>query len=230
MKVIVLCSGGVDSVTALYQAQSEHEVVGVLGFHYGSKHNDRELPYARFHAGRLVIPFRVVELGFMDGLFASNLLRSGGEIPEGHYAAESMKRTVVPFRNGILLSIAAGYAESVGAGGVLIAAHTGDHTIYPDCRETFMEAMGRAIEEGTYAGVKLLRPFIGCDKAAIVRRGAKLGIDYGRTWSCYKGGPVQCGSCGTCIERREAFQLAGIPDPTEYVTKPDLPPVPADPG
>ncbi len=219
-----------DSVTALYEARAGHVVTGVLGFHYGSKHNDRELPWARHHAGRLGVPFREVRLGFMSDLFTSNLLRSGGEIPEGHYAESSMKQTVVPFRNAILLTIATGFAESIGADGVVIAAHTGDHTIYPDCRETFMGAMGRAMEEGTYAGIKLLRPFIATDKAGIVRRGAELGVDYARTWSCYKGGDLHCGRCGTCIERREAFQLAGVRDPTEYASTPDLPSPPKSPG
>jgi 7-cyano-7-deazaguanine synthase len=134
-----------------------------------------------------------------------------------------MKSTVVPFRNGIMLSIAAGFAESRGAGGVVIAAHSGDHAIYPDCREDFLEPMARAIRAGTYAGIELLRPFVSMDKAAIARRGAELGIDFSRTWSCYKGGEVHCGTCGTCVERREAFELAGIPDPTTYASTGPLP-------
>ena len=128
-----------------------------------------------------------------------------------------MVRTVVPFRNGIMMSIACGFAESIGAEGLVIAAHSGDHAIYPDCREPFMEAMARAMESGTYAGIKLLRPFIAMDKAAIVRRGVELGVDYAQTWSCYKGGEVHCGTCGTCVERREAFEVAGVADPTEYL-------------
>ncbi len=216
-----------DSVTAFYDAHARQEVSGVLGFHYGSKHNDRELPWARHHAERLGVGFRLVSLDFMDGLFSSNLLRSGGEIPDGHYAEPNMKQTVVPFRNGILISIAAGYAESVGAEGLVIAAHTGDHSIYPDCGENFMKSMGRAVEEGTYARIRLQRPFIGLDKAAIVRRGVELGIDYARTWSCYKGGEKHCGRCGTCVERREAFQRAGVIDPTGYEATPDLPARPA---
>ena len=127
-----------------------------------------------------------------------------------------MKRTVVPFRNGIMLSIAAGYAESCGAEGVVIAAHSGDHAIYPDCRERFMEAMGAAIREGTYAAVEVLRPFIGMTKGEIAARGVELGVDFGETWSCYKGGELHCGTCGTCVERREAFAVAGLSDPTRY--------------
>lgn len=223
MKVVVLVSGGIDSVTALYDAHQKHEVVGSLGFDYGSKHNHRELPLATFHANKLGLSHRSVRLAFMNEMFKSDLLKSGGEIPEGHYEEETMKQTVVPFRNGIMLSIAAGYAESVGAEGVVIAAHAGDHAIYPDCRETFMKSMGASIEAGTYAGIRLLRPFIGLTKARIVAIGAELGVDYSRTWSCYKGGDRHCGRCGTCVERREAFQKAGITDPTDYEKKDALP-------
>jgi 7-cyano-7-deazaguanine synthase len=159
----------------------------------------------------------------MDRLFKSDLLRSGGDIPEGHYAEESMKKTVVPFRNGIMLSVATGFAESIGADAVTIAAHSGDHAIYPDCREPFMRAIGEAMEEGTYAGIRLLRPFIDMDKAAIARRGVELGVDFAETWSCYKGGEIHCGICGTCVERREAFLLAGLQDPTVYEQTPELP-------
>jgi len=223
MKVCVLLSGGMDSVTVLYEAMREHEVVAALSFDYGSKHNARELPFAAEHAAKAGIPHAVVDLGFMDGLFRSDLLKSGGEVPDGHYEEESMKRTVVSFRNGIMLAVAAGYAESVGAEAVVIAAHAGDHAIYPDCREPFMEAMGSAMERGTYPGIRLLRPFIDFDKADIARRGAALGVDYSRTWSCYKGGQVHCGTCGTCVERREAFLLAGVADPTQYAHTPPLP-------
>lgn len=216
MKVVVLVSGGMDSVTALYAAAREHEVVAGLGFDYGSKHNHRELPFAALHCARLGVPHRAVSLDFMDGLFESDLLRSGGEIPEGHYEAESMKRTVVPFRNGIFLAVAAGFAESVGAGGLVIAAHSGDHAIYPDCRESFMKPLAEAIRAGTYAGIEVLRPFIELRKEAIATLGAAMGIDYGETWSCYKGGDRHCGRCGTCVERREAFDRAGLPDPTVY--------------
>jgi 7-cyano-7-deazaguanine synthase len=137
-----------------------------------------------------------------------------------------MKQTVVPFRNGIMLAIATGIAESRNADGLVIAAHSGDHAIYPDCREPFMRAMGAAMEEGTYARIRLLRPFIAMDKAAIARRGSELGIDFSETWSCYKGGEIHCGACGTCVERREAFILAGIADPTVYLVTPEIPAAP----
>jgi 7-cyano-7-deazaguanine synthase len=134
-----------------------------------------------------------------------------------------MKQTVVPFRNAIMLSIACGFGESVGATGMVIAAHSGDHTIYPDCREDFMRAMAEAMRLGTYAGVQLLRPFIALTKGQIASEGARLGVNFARTWSCYKGGSVHCGTCGTCVERREAFADAGLIDPTEYAVTPALP-------
>lgn len=223
MKVVVLLSGGMDSVTAFHAALREHEVVAGLSFDYGAKHHARELPMAAWHCAQAGVQHRIAPLRFVAEEFSSDLLKTGGEIPDGHYEEESMKRTVVPFRNGIMLSIAAGFAESRGAAGVVIAAHAGDHAIYPDCREEFLAPMASAIRAGTYAGIELLRPFVAMDKAAIARRGAELGVDFSRTWSCYKGGEVHCGSCGTCVERREAFLLAGVPDPTLYLEAGELP-------
>ena len=223
MNVVVLCSGGMDSVVALHWAQREHTVVAVASFDYGAKHNHREIPFAAEHALNLGVRHEVIRLDFVDRLFASNLLKSGGDIPEGHYEADNMKQTVVPFRNAIMLSIACGFAESVGAEGLVIAAHGGDHAIYPDCREDFMRAMSEAMRLGTYAGVKLLRPFIAMSKSDIAVTGAKLNVNFARTWSCYKGKGVHCGKCGTCVERREAFGLAGLKDPTEYIAQDALP-------
>ncbi len=223
MKVVVLCSGGMDSVTALHWAHRHHEVLAVLSFDYGAKHNHREIPFAIEQANRVRTPHQTILLDFIGQYFNSALLQGGGDIPEGHYAAENMKQTVVPFRNGIMLAAAAGFAESIGVEGLVIAAHTGDHTIYPDCREDFMRAMGDALRLGTYAGIELLRPFIAMDKGQIVAEGIRLGVDFTRTWSCYRGGERHCGVCGTCVERREAFQQAGVPDPTAYAATPPLP-------
>lgn len=226
MKVVVLVSGGMDSVTALYDAAETDVVVAGLSFDYGSKHNHMEIPFAKWHCQNLGVRHEVVSLGFIDALFSSDLLRSGGDIPEGHYEEETMKQTVVPFRNGIMLAVAAGFAESVDADGLVIAAHAGDHAIYPDCRADFLDAMGEAISSGTYAGISIRRPFVGLRKEDISARGHELGVDFSRTWSCYKGGDVQCGRCGTCVERREAFLIAGVPDPTEYLSNEPLPPKP----
>jgi 7-cyano-7-deazaguanine synthase len=227
MKVVVLCSGGMDSVTALHWARAEHTVVAAVSFDYGAKHNHREIPFAAEHAAAMGARHEIIQLDFVNRLFASDLLQSGGDIPEGHYEAENMKQTVVPFRNAIMLSIVCGFAESVGAEGVVIAAHGGDHAIYPDCREEFMRSMGDAMRLGTYANVQLLRPFIALTKGQIAATGAQLGVNFERTWSCYKGGALHCGKCGTCVERREAFLLAGLADPTAYETAPALPAKPA---
>ena len=227
MKVVVLCSGGLDSVTALHWARRNHTLVAVLSFDYGAKHNHREIPCAIEHARKIGVSHQIIPLDFIGKYFVSDLLKGGGEIPAGHYAAENMRRTVVPFRNGIMLAAAAGFAESAGAGGLVIAAHSGDHTIYPDCREDFMRAMGDAMRLGTYAGIELFRPFITMDKRQIVTEGMRLGVDYALTWSCYKGGELHCGVCGTCVERREAFQLAGVKDPTVYAATPPLPAKPS---
>ena len=217
MKTIILLSGGMDSTVALWHTLKEgHQVVACLGIDYASKHNAKELPMARWQAEKAGVPFHTADLTFMNDLFQSDLLQSGGAIPEGHYEEENMKSTVVPFRNGILLSVAAGFAESVGAEGLVIAAHSGDHAIYPDCREDFLAPMSQAISAGTYADVTVLRPFVDIRKEDIAQRGAELGIDFTHTWSCYKGGELHCGKCGTCVERKEAFALANLTDPTPY--------------
>ncbi|MDF2376528.1 MAG: 7-cyano-7-deazaguanine synthase QueC [Verrucomicrobiales bacterium] len=216
MKVVVLVSGGMDSVTALYQAHRDHEVIAGLSFDYGSKHNHREIPFAASHCKTLGVRHEVISLGFMNDLFKSDLLRSGGEIPEGHYEASNMKKTVVPFRNGIMLSIAAGYAESIEAEGLVIAAHSGDHAIYADCREEFMAPMAEAIAQGTDVDLQVLRPFIEMRKEDIAAAADELGLDLADTWSCYKGGEIHCGKCGTCVERKEAFLLAKLIDGTVY--------------
>ena len=152
----------------------------------------------------------------MHKYFRSSLLEGADAIPEGHYADENMKSTVVPFRNGIMLAVAAGVAESRNLTKLLIANHGGDHTIYPDCRPEFISAMDSATNAGTYVGVRVVAPYTNITKGDIARIGKKLGIDYAETWSCYKGGEKHCGKCGTCVERKEALAYAGIEDTTEY--------------
>ena len=223
MKVLVLLSGGIDSVTALYHVAKTEHVLGSVSIDYGSKHNQKELACAAWHADQVGVAHHVVPLPFVNELFQSDLLLTGGDIPDGHYEDVTMRQTVVPFRNGIMLSIAAGLAESLGAGGVVIGAHAGDHAIYPDCREAFMSAMADAIRLGTYEGIELMCPFVNQTKGDIVSLGHAAQIDYSQTWSCYKGLDLHCGTCGTCVERREAFELAGISDPTPYINEPVLP-------
>ena len=194
---VIIVSGGMDSITLLYDKKDE--IALGISFNYGSNHNEREIPFAKMHCERLGIKHITIDLAFMHQYFKSSLLEGADAIPEGHYAADNMKSTVVPFRNGIMLSIAIGIAESNNLKKVFIANHGGDHTIYPDCRPEFIKAIDEAAEAGQIAEI-----------------GKKLGIDYAETWSCYKGGEKHCGKCGTCVERKEALAEAGIEDTTEY--------------
>lgn len=203
-----------DSITMLYEYK-ERIALGI-SFDYGSNHNAREIPFAAIHCERLGIKHIVINLGFMHQYFKSSLLEGAEAIPEGNYDEENMKSTVVPFRNGIMLSIAAGVAESNGLKYVMMANHGGDHTIYPDCRPEFVSAMSEATRLGTYPGIEVLAPYTGITKSDIARHGKALGIDYAETWSCYKGGEHHCGKCGTCRERIEALADAGIEDHTVY--------------
>jgi len=184
-----------------------------VSFNYGSKHNDMEYKYAKLNCDELGIKSIRIDLPFINKYFKSDLLKSGGNIPEGHYEDLNMKRTVVPFRNGIMLSIACGIAESIGAKKILIANHFGDHAIYPDCRGTFINAMNEAMAYGTYENINILAPYTNLTKRQIALRGQELKVDFSKTYSCYKGGEKHCGKCGTCVERKEA--LLGY-DNTEY--------------
>ena len=211
---IIIVSGGMDSVTLLYDFKDR--IALGISFDYGSNHNAKEIPFAKLHCERLGIKHVTIPLDFMHQYFKSSLLEGADAIPEGHYQDENMKSTVVPFRNGIMLAIAAGMAESYGLSHVMIANHGGDHAIYPDCRPEFISAMSNATEAGSYNGVTVLAPYANITKGDIARRGKELGIDYNETWSCYKGGEKHCGKCGTCVERKEALHDAGIEDTTEY--------------
>ena len=211
---LLVLSGGLDSTTLLYDYADS--IALAVTFQYGSNHNKREVAFAKYHCDKLGIEHIEIDLAFMGKYFKSSLLDGADAIPEGNYDEDNMKSTVVPFRNGIMLSVAAGLAESRGLKNVMMANHSGDHAIYPDCRPEFVKAMTAAIEAGTYEGVKLVAPYTDITKADIVSRGAKLGIDYSKTYSCYKGGEHHCGVCGTCRERKEAFALAGVKDDTIY--------------
>lgn len=211
MKAVLIYSGGLDSTTLLYEYKDS--IALAVSFDYGSKHNEREIAFARLNCEKLGVEHIVIPLEFMQKYFRSSLLKGGEDIPEGSYDDSNMQSTVVPFRNGIMLAIAAGLAESRGLDAIMMANHGGDHAIYPDCRPEFVDAFGKAVEAGTYNGVKLLSPYCDITKRDIALRGKALGIDYSLTYSCYKGGEKHCGKCGTCTERREA--LEGF-DPTEY--------------
>lgn len=211
---VIIVSGGMDSITLLYDHKDE--IALGISFDYGSNHNAREIPFAKMHCERLGIKHITINLDFMHQYFKSSLLDGAEAIPEGHYADDNMKSTVVPFRNGIMLSIAIGIAESNNLDQVYCANHGGDHTIYPDCRPEFINAIDAAATAGTYNNVKVVAPYTKITKSDIARIGKKLGIDYTETWSCYKGGEVHCGKCGTCVERKEALAEAGIDDKTIY--------------
>lgn len=211
---ILVLSGGLDSVTMLHEYAGRIAVA--VTFDYGANHNERENACAALHCAALGIEHIVIPLGFMHTYFSSSLLQSGDAIPSGDYSDNNMRSTVVPFRNGIMLAVAAGLAESRGLNTVMIANHSGDHAIYPDCRPAFVDAMGLAIGAGTYEHITLLAPYTDITKSQIAARGKKLGIDYSTTYSCYRGGAHHCGTCATCRERRQALASAGILDTTVY--------------
>ncbi len=217
MKTIVVCSGGLDSVTLAYKVAAERTLIRLVSFDYGQRHK-KELDYARRCAAHLAIPHEIVDIAAVGGLLTGSVLTSGGTVPEGHYAEATMRATVVPNRNAIMLAIAFGLAAAQGADSVAAAFHGGDHFIYPDCRPAFAEAFNtmqcHALEG--LARISLYAPFLRMSKADIVREGARLGVPFVETWSCYSGGARHCGRCGTCVERHEAFHLAKTEDPTEY--------------
>jgi 7-cyano-7-deazaguanine synthase len=215
-KTVLIYSGGIDSTVLLYDLLNSGHDVQALSVNYGQRHS-KELDCAKSLCKQLNVEHHVADLTALNPLLSGSSLTSPHvQVPEGHYEDESMKATVVPNRNMILLSIATGWAMSTGASSVSYAAHSGDRAIYPDCREEFSDAMNSVMEIAGWDKVSLNRPFSSLTKADIVKLGDELGVPFEQTWSCYKGGQVHCGVCGTCVERREAFQLAGVTDPTIY--------------
>ncbi|MBY3089165.1 7-cyano-7-deazaguanine synthase QueC [Rhizobium laguerreae] len=217
MKTIVVCSGGLDSVSLAHKVAAEKQLIGLVSFDYGQRHR-KELDFAASCAVRLSVPRHIIDIASIGGHLSGSALTDNVEVPDGHYAEETMKATVVPNRNAIMLAIAFGLAAAQKADAVAVAVHGGDHFIYPDCRPGFIDAFQRMQNEALngYASVKLLAPYVDVSKAAIVVDGEKHGTPFSETWSCYKGGELHCGRCGTCVERREAFHLADVPDHTEY--------------
>ena len=216
MKSVLVYSGGLDSTVLLYHLLAAGHEVHALSVNYGQRHRC-ELERAAEICTRVKVPHQTADLSPVQSLLAGSSLTSPEiEVAEGHYTEENMKTTVVPNRNMILLSLATGHGLSIGADQVAYAAHSGDHAIYPDCRNEFADAMANAIRLCDWNSIELSRPFVDWTKADIVRRGAELDVPFELTWSCYKGGEIHCGRCGTCIERREAFDLAGVKDPTPY--------------
>ena len=217
-KTVIILSGGMDSTTLAYYLKDKGHDLYALSFYYGQKHN-KEVLVADEIAQGLNIPFKLVDIRKVGSILKSSLTDKNKKVPEGHYAAENMKSTVVPNRNMIMLSIAAGYAKSIEATKLAYAAHGGDHFIYLDCRPKFVHALQMAFSasfgyEKPY--LELIAPFNTLDKTDIVRIGYMLKVPYELTWSCYVGKDEHCGKCGTCFERKEAFKLAKVKDPTKY--------------
>ncbi len=217
MKTLVICSGGLDSVTLAYKIAKEHDLMGLISFNYGQRHK-KELGYAEKCAQTLNVPFDLIDISHIGALLTGSALTDNITVPDGHYAEETMRSTVVPNRNAIMLTIAYGIAQSRGADAVATAVHAGDHYIYPDCRPNFIDAFqtmqNYAMED--LAQIDLFTPFIEMTKAEITAKGKTLGVAFVDTWSCYKGGNIHCGRCGTCVERQEGFHLANVTDPTQY--------------
>ncbi|MGY9049289.1 MAG: 7-cyano-7-deazaguanine synthase QueC [Rhodobacterales bacterium] len=217
MKTIVICSGGLDSVSLAHMVASEHQLTRLVSFDYGQRHR-KELDFAALCAKRLDVAHEVIDLRAIGMALTGSALTDDIDVPDGHYAEESMRITVVPNRNAIMLAVAFGVAAARGDEAVATAVHGGDHFIYPDCRPAFteaFEAMQKFALDG-YADVSLYTPFVNRTKADIVTAGTLHNTPFAETWSCYKGGTQHCGRCGTCVERREAFDLADVVDPTTY--------------
>lgn len=217
MKTIVICSGGLDSVTLAHKVADERELTGLISFDYGQRHK-KELEFAARCAERLGVPHHIIDISTVGKALSGSALTDDIDVPEGHYAEDNMKVTIVPNRNAIMLTIAYGVATAQDAESVAAAVHAGDHFIYPDCRPEFVEtfaAMQKTALEGV-ADIEFFTPFVHQSKADIAAEASRLGVPIEETWSCYKGEDIHCGRCGTCVERREAFDLAGVEDPTIY--------------
>lgn len=217
MKTAIICSGGLDSVSLAYKAADERSLSRLISFDYGQRHK-KELTFAKYHADKLAVPHHVLDVASIGAALTGSALTDDVDVPDGHYAEDTMKATIVPNRNAIMLAIAYGLAASNEDEAVGTAVHGGDHFIYPDCRPDFIEkfaTMQDAALEG-FAQIQLWTPFVNKTKADITHEAHTRGVPLEQTWSCYKGSAVHCGRCGTCVERREAFAIAAIEDPTTY--------------
>jgi len=216
-KAVVIYSGGMDSFTILNKAFRDGYELYALTFDYGQKHS-KEIDYARNVCAELGIDHRIIDITAINQLIKSSSLTSDIEIPEGHYADDNMKSTMVPNRNMILLSLAIGYAVDIGAQKVFYGAHSGDHAIYPDCRPEFVQAMNNVARIANYEPVEIVTPYLTGDKVSILKDGLEMGLDYGKSWTCYNGREKACGKCGSCDERLEAFAKNNAVDPLPYET------------
>lgn len=216
MKTVAIFSGGLDSTVLAHDLLAAGDELLLLSIDYGQRHR-KELAFAQQFAEKMSLPWKLADLRSIAGILGANSQTSSDvAVPHGHYAEETMKLTVVPNRNMIMLAVAAGWAIGEKADRLAYGAHAGDHTIYPDCRAEFVKAMAVALGLCDWHKLELYTPFVAKSKAEIVKRGAALNVDFAATWSCYEGGTIHCGECGTCYERREAFERAGVVDPTHY--------------
>lgn len=209
---VISLSGGMDSTTLLYWAIDKGYEMEAIAFDYGQNHN-KEINLAKWHCEKLDVPLKIIKLDFLNDISNSSLTSKAEDIPEGHYAANNMKSTVVPFRNGIFLSVLTAYAEANEIKVIFLGNHAGDHAVYPDCRTDFVNYFSKAAALGTYTKVEVATPFTDITKSDICKLGLKLELPYNKTWSCYKGNELPCGKCGTCVERTEAFALNNVIDP-----------------
>lgn len=224
MKIVAVVSGGMDSVVMAHYLKQQGHDLSLISFNYGQRHS-KELIYASQAADDLDADHHIIDLTNITALISSSSLTNPDiEVPDGHYAEDTMRKTVVPNRNALMLNIAAAYAISIKADAIATAVHGGDHYIYPDCRPEFIDALNESLRTGNQGfalpGFGVMAPFINGDKTDIARLGSVIGVDFTKTWSCYKGTEIHCGSCGTCFERREALALAGVKDPTDYQSTP----------
>lgn len=218
MKTLAVVSGGMDSITMLHDLHAQGHELSVVSFNYGQRHV-KELEVAKANAEALGLEHKIVDMSFLSQLLDKSALTGDTDVPEGHYADENMKQTVVPNRNMIMASLAIGMAVNNGQEAVALGVHSGDHAIYPDCRPEFIEKLDAVARIANYEPVQILAPYLDMDKTSIIQRGLEVGVDYSKTWTCYKGGQIACGACGSCQERLEAFENNGIADPLEYATR-----------
>ena len=214
-KIIVVYSGGLDSFTLLNEAIRSGKDVSALSFDYGQKHN-KELHFVEKFCAQESIDSKIVDVSSIKELFQGSSLTDEIDIPKGHYEDDSMKSTVVPNRNMILISLALGYAVTKGAEEVWFGAHAGDHAIYPDCRPEFVEKMDSVARIANYSPIAIKAPYITMSKTEILAIGLNMQLDYGLTWTCYEGKDLACGSCGACHERLESFAANNVIDPIKY--------------
>jgi 7-cyano-7-deazaguanine synthase len=211
-KAVIIVSGGMDSTTLLYDLANQGFDLHAVTFDYGQKHS-KEIACATRNCKALGVPQKIINMKFFAELAGSSLTTKDKDVPEGNYADENMKQTVVPNRNMVMLAIAASFAISSKRDYIFYGAHSGDHAIYPDCRPPFVQAMKNAFNLCDWSRVRLEAPYLRLNKADILKIGFPLSVPYEDTWTCYKGGEKPCGACGSCTERAEAFRIMNIPDP-----------------